>query len=116
MRVILYHHQKCRTSHAVLQILRESGIEPEIIEYLKTPLSRAQLDDLAKKLGCTTALLRSKEPLATELDLKNADHNQIVDAIAKHPILLNRPVVVTPQGAQICRPAESVRALIQAST
>lgn len=112
MRPIIYHNPKCGTSRAVLQILREKGEEPVIIEYLKTPLSFIQLVELAKKLGGAESLLRSKEPLATELALQNADADRILQAIAAHPVLLNRPVVVTSKGARVCRPAELVQPLL----
>lgn len=111
MRVTIYHNPKCGTSRDVLRILREAGIEPEVVEYLKTPLSRAQLAALAKKLGAAAFLVRAKEPLAAELDLQNADESVILDALAAHPVLLNRPVVVTDKAAKICRPAELVRTM-----
>lgn len=112
MRAVIYHNPKCGTSRTVLQILHEAGIEPEIVAYLKTPLSRMQLTELAEKLGGASKLLRTKEPLAEQLGLPKADDNTILDAIAQHPILFNRPVVVTEKGAEICRPAELVRVLI----
>lgn len=111
MRAIIYHNPKCGTSRAVLQTLREKGEEPVIIEYLKTPLSFIQLVGLAEKLGGAEFLLRSKEPLAAELALQNADADRVLQAIAAHPILLNRPVVVTSKGAKVCRPAELVQLL-----
>ncbi|MDE2238686.1 MAG: arsenate reductase (glutaredoxin) [Rhodospirillales bacterium] len=112
MIATIYHNPKCGTSRNVLQILREAGIEPEIVEYLKTPLSRKELADLAKKLGGATEVLRAKEPLAAELGLKDAGDDAILDAIAEHPILFNRPVVVTEKGAKACRPSETVREII----
>ena len=95
-----------------LALIREAGIEPEVIEYLKTPPSRAKLAALAKLAGGAAALLREKEPLAAELGLKGAADGKILDAIAANPILLNRPVVVTPKGAKACRPAELVKELL----
>jgi arsenate reductase (glutaredoxin) len=112
MIATIYHNPKCGTSRNVLQILREAGIEPEIVEYLKTPLSRKELADLAKKLGGAREVLRTKEPLAAELGLKDADDDSILDAIAEHPVLFNRPVVVTEKGAKACRPSETVREII----
>ncbi|MGE4480695.1 arsenate reductase (glutaredoxin) [Acidocella sp.] len=112
MTTTIYHNPKCGTSRSVLQILREAGVEPEIVEYLKTPLSRAALADLAGRLGGAARLLREKEPLAAELGLKGAAAETILDAIAQHPILFNRPVVVTPKGARVCRPAELARELL----
>ncbi len=112
MKATIYHNPKCSTSRNTLQILRDAGIEPEIIEYLKTPLSRKDLAALAKKLGGASELLRAKEPLAAELGLKGAGEDAILDAIAEHPILFNRPVVVTQKGAKVCRPSETVRELM----
>lgn len=112
MSSTIYHNPKCGTSRTTLQILREAGETPEIVEYLKTPLSRSQLASLAKKLGSVSELLRMKEALATELGLQNADDDAILEAIAQHPVLLNRPVVVTSKGAKVCRPAELVRTLL----
>jgi arsenate reductase (glutaredoxin) len=112
MSATIHHNPKCGTSRNTLQILREAGIEPEIIEYLKTPISRKELETLAKKLGGAAHLVREKETLAAELELKAAGDDAILDAIAKHPILFNRPVVVTEKGAKACRPAELVRELI----
>jgi len=94
-----------------LALLRDAGIEPEIIDYMKNPPSRAELAALAKLTGAA-ALLREKEPLAVEMGLKGAADDVILDAIAAHPILLNRPVVVTPKGAKACRPAELVKDLL----
>ncbi|GAN80685.1 arsenate reductase (glutaredoxin) [Acidocella aminolytica] len=112
MNATIYHNPKCSTSRAVLQILREAGNEPRIVEYLKTPLSRKELASLAKRLGSAEALLRAKEPLAAELGLKQASEDVVLDAIAEHPVLFNRPVVVTEKGARACRPAETVLGLL----
>ena len=112
MNATIYHNSKCGTSRNVLQILRDTGIEPKVVEYLKTPLSRKEISDLAWKLGGTSALLRTKEPLAAGLNLKGAGDDAILAAIAEHPILFNRPVVVTDKGAKVCRPSEIVRELI----
>ena len=112
MDATIYHNPKCGTSRNVLRILHEAGIEPEIVEYLKTPLSRDSLADLAQQLGSVADLLRAKETLVTTLDLRNAADSTILDAIAAHPILLNRPVVVTKKGTKICRPAEVVLTLL----
>ncbi|MDE1906388.1 MAG: arsenate reductase (glutaredoxin) [Rhodospirillales bacterium] len=112
MHATIYHNPKCGTSRNALQILHEAGVEPEIIEYLKTPLSREELAELAKKLGGASVLLRTKEILVAELGLENAAEATILDAIAAHPILLNRPLVVTDKGARFCRPAELVREII----
>lgn len=112
MQVTIYHNPKCGTSRTVLEILREAGEVPEVVEYLKTPLSRSQLAALAQKVGSAAELLRAKEALAVELGLQNAGDAAILDAIAQHPALFNRPVVVTAKGAKACRPADLVRTLL----
>lgn len=109
---VLYHNPKCGTSRAVLAILLDSGHELKIVEYLKTPLTPKELADLAEKLGGASVLVRAKEPLAAELGLQTADNEKIFSAIAAHPILLNRPIVVTAKGATLCRPAELVHSLL----
>ncbi|MBO1327998.1 arsenate reductase (glutaredoxin) [Acetobacter suratthaniensis] len=115
MTVTVYHNPSCGTSRSVLELVRQAGIEPEIVLYLKTPLTRADLDRLVKQ-GPATArdLLRSKEKLCAELGLDKPDvtDSQILDAIAAHPVLLNRPVVATPRGVKACRPADTVLSLL----
>ncbi len=115
MSVTIYHNPACGTSRNTLAMIRNAGIEPVVIEYLKTPPSRAELAALAKQAGGARALLREKEARATELGL-NADvaDDTILDAIAAHPLLLNRPVVVTPKGTRSCRPSEVVLELLPA--
>jgi arsenate reductase (glutaredoxin) len=108
----IYYNPSCGTARNTLALLREAGIEPQIIEYLKTPPSRADLVALAGQMGGARPLLREKEKLAEELGLKQADDDAILDAIAAHPILLNRPVVVSPKGVKACRPAELVKEII----
>ncbi len=115
MSVTIYHNPACGTSRNTLAMIRNAGIEPVVIEYLKTPPSRAELAALAKQAGGARALLREKEARAAELGL-NADvaDDTILDAIAAHPLLLNRPVVVTPKGTRSCRPSEVVLELLPA--
>ena len=108
----IYFTPSCGTARNALALLREAGIEPQVIEYLKNPPSRAELAALAKQMGGARPLLREKEKLADELGLKQADDEAILDAIAAHPILLNRPVVVSPKGAKACRPADLVKELL----
>lgn len=111
----LYHNHNCGTSRTVLATLREAGIEPEVVLYLKTPPDIAQLRALRDALGQPAqALLRTKEPLCAELglDQEGVDEERILVAIAEHPILLNRPVVSSPRGARVCRPAEVVKELL----
>lgn len=112
--VTIYHNPRCGTSRNALAYIREAGIEPTVIEYLQTPLARAQLQTLAEKLGSVRALLRSKEALCKELklDQPEATDDAILNAIAQHPILFNRPVVITPLGARACRPSEQVLELL----
>jgi arsenate reductase len=115
MRVTLYHNPKCSTSRNVLGLLREAGEEPEIIEYLKTPPSRAELKKLVKRMGVKVSdIVRWKEPIAAELGLdkdKSSD-DALLDAIAAHPILINRPIVVTDHAVKLCRLSETVKELL----
>lgn len=107
MTVTIYHNPKCSTSRNALQLLRERGVEPVVVEYLKMPPTRAELGKLAKSAGAR-ALLRTKEPLAKELGLDDpkVSDAQVLDAIAANPILLNRPVVAGPKGTVAARPIE----------
>ncbi|WP_026607165.1 arsenate reductase (glutaredoxin) [Methylocapsa acidiphila] len=111
MDVIIYHNPNCGTSRNVLGLIRNAGVEPHIIEYLKTPPTRTLLRQLAVRTGAPLrALLRDKEPLFSELGLDSGAHDDeaLLDAIEAHPILLNRPLVVTPTGVRLCRPSELV--------
>jgi arsenate reductase len=113
MPVTLYLNPLCGTSRAVLEFLRGRGIQPVVIEYLNTPLTRAELAALIKTMKVPVRdVVRAKEPLYAELKLDGADDAALLDAMAAHPILLNRPIVVTPKGAKLCRPSETVNALI----
>ncbi|MAF60095.1 MULTISPECIES: arsenate reductase (glutaredoxin) [Pseudomonadota] len=115
MPFTIYHNPKCGTSRNVLAALREAGHEPEVIEYLKTPPSRETLESLIKRAGeGARALLRAKEPLVKELGLDGADVTDaaIVDAMMAHPVLINRPIVVTETAVKLCRPSETVQALL----
>lgn len=105
----IYHNPKCGTSRKVLGLLRDSGREPRIIEYLKTPPSRAELTGLLAKMGMTPRqLLRRKEAGFAELGLDDPAKTdaQVIDAMLAHPILMERPIVVTARGVRLCRPAE----------
>lgn len=111
----IYHNPNCGTSRKVLGMLRQSGSEPRIIEYLKTPPSRVELKELLAKLGMTPRqLLRRKGTPFDELGLSDPakTDEQLIDAILAHPILMERPVVVTGKGVRICRPAEKVMELL----
>lgn len=111
MTITIYHNPACGTSRNTLAMIRQSGEEPEIIEYLKTPLLRDALVDLMKRMGIgPRELLRQKGTPYAELDLGNPKwtDDQLIDFMVEHPILINRPIVVTPLGAKLCRPSEAV--------
>jgi arsenate reductase len=111
MSITIYHNPRCSKSRATLQLLRDRGIEPRIIEYLRTPLSAAELRDLAAALGVAArALLRSGEPEYRDLGLADdaLGETQILEALATHPKLLQRPIVVAGGKARIGRPPERV--------
>jgi arsenate reductase (glutaredoxin) len=113
--ITIYHNPKCSTSRTVLEILRGGGHEPQIVEYLKTPPSRAELKRLIKQMGAKPAdVLRWKEPLAKELKLDRdaSTGDEVLDAMAAHPILINRPIVVTAKAVKLCRPSETVREIV----
>jgi arsenate reductase len=109
--VTIYHNPACGTSRNTLALIRNAGIEPTVIEYLKTPPDRAALQDLLKRMGLRPRqLLREKGTPYAELDL-GAEHwtdEELVDEMLAHPILINRPIVVTPWGVRLCRPSEVV--------
>lgn len=115
MKVTIYHNPACGTSRTVLGMLRDRGLEPEIIEYLKTPPSRSQMQKLLKDLGMAPRdILRCKGSLFDDLGLGNPDLTdaQLLDALGQHPILMERPVVVTDKGTRVCRPAERVNEVL----
>jgi len=113
--ITIYHNPKCGTSRNVLQLIRDAGIEPTVIQYLKTPPSRAELMALIAATGAPVReLIRAKEPVYAELNLADPalSDDALIDAMLAHPILINRPLVVTPLGTRLCRPSETVRALL----
>ena len=115
MSVTIYHNPQCGTSRNVLAMIRAAGIEPTVIEYLKTPPTRETLRAMAQRAGVPLrALLREKGTPYAELALDDPARSdeQLLDAIARHPILLNRPIVVTEQGTALCRPSERVLDLL----
>lgn len=117
MDVIIYHNPECGTSRNSLGMIRNAGIEPHVIEYLKTPPSRTMLAALIERMGLTArALLREKGTPYAELGLDDGalTDAQLIDAMQQHPILINRPIVVTPLGVKLCRPSETVLDILPA--
>jgi arsenate reductase len=115
--LVIYHNPACGTSRNTLAMIRNAGIEPRVIEYLKTPPDRATLESLLARLGIgPRELLRAKEKQAAELGLDQpaVSDEQLIDAMLQHPILINRPIVITPLGARLCRPSEQVLDLLPA--
>ena len=113
--IIIYHNPDCGTSRNTLAMIRNAGIEPHVIEYLKTPPSRAMLVSLIARMGIgARALLREKGTPYAELGLgdPSVSDDQLVDAMMAHPILINRPIVVSPLGVKLCRPSEAVLDLL----
>ncbi len=109
--ITIYHNPRCGTSRNTLAMIRNSGEEPVVIEYLKTPPSRAKLVELIAAAGLgVRGIMRAKEALFTELGLADPAKTDeaLIDAMMAHPILINRPIVVTPLGTRLCRPSEVV--------
>jgi arsenate reductase len=109
--VVIYHNPACGTSRNVLALIRNSGVEPHVIEYLKTPLARTLLVQLIERAGITPrGLLREKGTPFAELGLgdPSLSDDTLIDAMVEHPVLINRPLVVTPLGVRLCRPSEAV--------
>ena len=115
--ITIYHNPRCSNSRAVLALLQERHLAPRIVEYLATPLDRPHLESVVAATGLPLReLLRSKEAVFQELDLGNpaCTDAPLLDALLLHPVLLNRPIVVTPRGALLCRPPERVLELLPA--
>jgi arsenate reductase len=111
MSIKIYHHPGCGTSRHTLALIRNTGVEPEVIEYLKTPPNRQELKALIASAGLTVrAALREKGTPYAELGLDNPafSDEELLDAMLAHQILMNRPFVVTPGGVRLCRPSEAV--------
>ena len=116
MSVTIYHNPDCGTSRNTLAVIRQSGEEPEVIEYLKDPPSRERLVELIEAMGIPVrALLREKGTPYAELGLADPKwtDDELIDFMLAHPILINRPIVVTPKGVRLCRPSETVIDLLQ---
>lgn len=115
--IVIYHNPECGTSRNTLALIRNAGIEPHVIEYLKTPPSRALLEQLIERAGISPRdLLREKGTPYAELGLgdENLSDAALVDAMMAHPILINRPLVVSPLGVKLCRPSEAVLDILPA--
>jgi arsenate reductase (glutaredoxin) len=109
--VTIYHNPQCGTSRNVLALIRNAGIEPEVIEYLKTPPTREKLRELVAQMAVPLReVIREKESVYKNLGLDDATlaDEALIDAMLAHPILINRPIVVTPLGTRLCRPSEAV--------
>ncbi len=115
--IVIYHNPECGTSRNALAMIRNAGIEPHVIEYLKTPPSRALLAGLIARAGIAPrALLREKGTPFAELGLADPalSDDALIDAMMAHPVLINRPIVVSPLGVKLCRPSETVLDLLPA--
>ena len=115
--IVIYHNPACGTSRNTLAMIRNAGIEPLVVEYLKTPPSRDMLESLLARAGLTArALLREKGTPYAELGLDNPalTDAELIDAMLVHPVLINRPLVVSPLGVKLCRPSEDVLDLLPA--
>ncbi len=113
--ITIYHNPRCGTSRNTLAILRAAGHEPQVVDYLKTGWTRAGLEALLQAMGATPRdVLRERGTPAAELGLLSADVGPaaILEAMVAHPVLVNRPIVVTPRGAKLCRPSETVLDLL----
>ncbi len=115
MKVTIYHNPACSNSRNTLAIIRQSGAEPEVVEYLKTPPSRERLSQLIKAMGIPVrALMREKEAVYAELKLADPkwSDDELIGFMLAHPILIQRPIVMTDKGVRMCRPPELVRELL----
>ncbi len=110
---LIYHNPRCSTSRKTLDLLRDNGVEPAVVEYLKTPPSRADLVAMIRAAGIDVrTAVRTREPLYAELNLVDASDDEFLDAMAEHPVLIQRPFVVTPKGTRLARPVDVVREIL----
>ncbi|AFC42263.1 MULTISPECIES: arsenate reductase (glutaredoxin) [Mycobacterium] len=110
---VIYHNPRCSTSRKTLDLLRDSGLEPEVVEYLKNPPSRAELVKMIRDAGIDVrTAVRKRESLYEELNLADATDEQLLDAMVEHPILIERPFVVTTKGTRLARPIDAVREIL----
>ena len=115
MDITIYHNARCGTSRNTLAAIRDAGIEPRVVDYLATPPSREELRRMIADAGLSVReAIRSKEPLYAELKLgePDVDDEALLDAMVAHPVLINRPFVVSPKGVRLCRPFELVREIL----
>ncbi len=113
MKATIWHNPKCGTSRKTLELLKSAGADVTVIEYLKTPPSRAELGRLYALAGISASQgLRAKEPLAQDLGLVGAGDEAILDAMIAHPILIERPIVETEKGVRLCRPQDKVKEIL----
>lgn len=115
--VTIFHNPRCGTSRNTLALIRNAGIEPEVVLYLETPPTRERLKQLIADSGLTAReVMRSKEPLCAELGLTDpqCSDEELIDAMLAHPVLINRPIVVSPLGTRLCRPSELVLDILSA--
>jgi len=118
MSVTIFHNPRCSKSRETLKLIEARGVQPKIVDYLKTPPSAVELKSILKKLGLKAAdIVRKSEPLYAELGLKDRelDEAALIALLVANPILIERPIVVAPGGVRLCRPAEAVRELLPAS-
>ncbi|WP_084039777.1 arsenate reductase (glutaredoxin) [Mycobacterium avium] len=109
----IYHNPRCSTSRKTLELLRDNGFELNIVEYLKTPPSRAELVKMIRDAGIDVrTAVRKRESQYDELNLAEASDEQLLDAMIEHPILIERPFVVTPKGTRLARPIDAVREIL----
>ena len=110
---VIYHNPRCSTSRKTLELLRDNTIEPKVIECLKTPPSRTELVKMIRAAGIEVrAAVRKREALYAELNLTDVSDDQLLDAMAEHPILIERPFVVTAKGTRLARPVDTVREIL----
>ena len=113
MTARIFHNPKCSTSRKTLDLLRENGMDPEVVLYLKTPPSRAELATMIADAGIEVRdAVRKRESLYKELNLADAGDDELLDALVEHPILIERPFVITDKGTRLARPIENIRELL----
>jgi arsenate reductase (glutaredoxin) len=110
---VIYHNPKCSTSRKTLDLLRDKGFDPTIVQYLKTPPSRDELVKMIRDAGIDVrSAVRKREPLYAELNLADVTDDELLDAMAEHPILIERPFVVAPKGTRLARPIDAVHEIL----